>query len=197
MVTEIKICGLTQISDLEKAVDLAVDAVGCVFSISSPRSVTLESPIVAALAEIKGVERTAVWGAYESVGELPMFDAIQAFDPWLHEGSQKKIVTYRIGKDKEILQNTGFVTADGFADGQEGGTGVRVDFDAYDAWRKLLPVGTHVTLAGGLNPDNVAEAIVRFRPNRVDVSTGIESTPGIKDHGALLAFVDAVRATHS
>jgi phosphoribosylanthranilate isomerase len=79
--------------------------------------------------------------------------------------------------------------------GQLGGTGVTLDWAAVAGdVRRLRRRGTRVVLAGGLVPDNVAEAVRTVRPDVVDVSSGVESAPGIKDHDRMRAFADAARA---
>ena len=76
-------------------------------------------------------------------------------------------------------------------EGRRSGTGRTVD------WAKAHRVGRlgRMTLAGGLTPDNVGEAIAEVRPFGVDVSSGVESRPGVKDFGLIRAFVEAVRET--
>jgi phosphoribosylanthranilate isomerase len=77
---------------------------------------------------------------------------------------------------------------DSHAKGQRGGSGRRFD------WSLSRPTGKNVWLAGGLTADNVAEAIRLVRPFAVDVSSGVESAPGIKDAARISDFVRAVRA---
>jgi phosphoribosylanthranilate isomerase len=75
-------------------------------------------------------------------------------------------------------------------DGPEPGSGVAFDWDAAAA---ALARGPRWVLAGGLTPDNVAAAVARLRPHGVDVATGVEASPGIKDHDRMRAFVASVR----
>ena len=82
------------------------------------------------------------------------------------------------------------VLLDAYVDGAHGGTGVRFDHALLATHRPSQPV----VLAGGLRPDNVAEAVRATRPFAVDTSSGVESAPGVKDHALLAAFVAAVRA---
>ena len=72
---------------------------------------------------------------------------------------------------------------------KRGGTGTATDWKAAAALAKAR----RLLLAGGLRPDNVAEAIVRVRPYGIDVSSGVERAPGLKDHAKLAALFDAVR----
>ncbi len=75
---------------------------------------------------------------------------------------------------------------------KKGGTGTRVDWDLAAG----IAAKRHVLLAGGLDPDNVSEAIRRVRPFGVDVSSGVEQSPGIKDHGRIEALFKAIHGHH-
>jgi len=78
--------------------------------------------------------------------------------------------------------------------GQLGGSGVRVPWDRLGESLDALDYHPRIVLAGGLTPDNVSEAIELVAPNVVDVSSGVESSPGIKDHARIRAFIAAVRS---
>lgn len=82
---------------------------------------------------------------------------------------------------------------DGYDPAAAGGTGTRFDWMQIAALRGELPDGMRLVAAGGLRPDNVAEAVRILHPHAVDVSSGVESAPGIKDPAAVRAFVRAVR----
>jgi phosphoribosylanthranilate isomerase len=78
-----------------------------------------------------------------------------------------------------------FILADAYVEGQVGGTGRRVPLDLVDA-----SLAGRLLLAGGLNPDNVAEAVRRLRPMAVDVASGVESAPGRKDPEKVRRFIE-------
>jgi len=83
---------------------------------------------------------------------------------------------------------------DAHVPGRLGGSGVRVPWDRLGESLDALDYHPRIVLAGGLTPDNVAEAIDLVAPNVVDVSSGVESSEGIKDHSRIRAFVGAVRS---
>jgi phosphoribosylanthranilate isomerase len=101
-----------------------------------------------------------------------------------------------LGDDAEALADAAdaFVV-DALVPGQLGGTGVAVPWAVLGESLDAMASGHRIVLAGGLTPDNVAEAISYVSPMIVDVSSGVESAPGIKDHARIRAFVAAVRGT--
>ena len=86
------------------------------------------------------------------------------------------------------------ILLDGYSAGARGGTGTAFDWRAAAERLGGMPPETMLVAAGGLRPDNVAEAASLLRPQVVDVSSGVESSPGVKDHAAVRAFAAAVRA---
>lgn len=84
---------------------------------------------------------------------------------------------------------------DGWAPDAHGGAGASFQWDAVAACRDEMPSDIELVVAGGLRPDNVARAVSLLRPAAVDVSSGVESEPGTKDHGLIRAFVAAARET--
>lgn len=95
--------------------------------------------------------------------------------------------------DEALLTSVDAVVLDTAVDGRSGGTGVAFDWAAAAPAVRDVATRTPVVLAGGLRPANVAEAVRQLAPAVVDVSSGVESSPGIKDHGLMRAFADAVR----
>jgi phosphoribosylanthranilate isomerase len=83
---------------------------------------------------------------------------------------------------------------DAHVPGKLGGSGVQVPWDRLGESLDALDYHPRIVLAGGLTPENVAEAIDLVAPNVVDVSSGVESSPGVKDHARIRAFVAAVRS---
>ena len=197
----IKICGITRPGDAEQALALGADTVGCVFHVASARHVT---------AEIAQDIQIAVGDAGTLVGLFvdPTVDQVQAVldridldvlqfhgqeSPAFCEQFQRpylKAVAMSADVDLSAV-NKAYESARGLLldsahEGQFGGTGHRFDWDWIDAGleRRLM-------LAGGLNADNVGEAIRQVRPAAVDVSSGVERDKGIKDSDRMRAFIEA------
>jgi phosphoribosylanthranilate isomerase len=95
---------------------------------------------------------------------------------------------------EELADAADALLIDAQVQGQLGGTGVRVPWDRLGESLDALDYHPRIVLAGGLTPENVSEAIDLVAPNVVDVSSGVETTPGVKDHARLRAFVAAVRS---
>jgi phosphoribosylanthranilate isomerase len=205
-VIRIKICGLKRRQDAELAVELGADALGFVFEARSPRY--LGERVPEWLAELPvWPARVAVFGVETDHAGLELFDGVQAVEPAVTARAfRHRIAVCRLPGPGEVPQDlaqdllseardrSGEADAlllDASAHGSYGGTGKTVDWDlaAKVVGLRLKPV----ILAGGLTPDNVAEAIRRVRPYAVDVSSGIESAPGVKDAAKLRDFIQAAR----
>lgn len=199
----VKICGLTNLEDALAAVELGADALGFVFT-KSPRRISPKSaaaiirslpPFLTCVGlfveESPEVVREAIkecgLGALQFHGdESPDYcrqfrmKAIKAFR-LRDENSLATIPRYRV--DAYLL--------DTYIEGIPGGTGQSFNWDLALRAREF---GRPIILAGGLNPDNVAEAIGRAKPYGVDVSTGVEAEPGKKDHKKMKEFIKIVRS---
>ena len=197
MVTRVKICGLTRPQDAELAIELGADALGFIHERSSPRFVgDGELKWIAALPPIP--LKIAVFGIVDRPPSKLLFDAIQGVEWNVYpEPSTKRIhvVRPREGQKPEdvmndIVQATA-VMLDAYSAKAYGGTGTRVNlsFAAEVVARSHLPV----ILAGGLTPETVAEVIDIVKPFAVDVASGIEASPGIKDPIKMRDFIQAVR----
>lgn len=202
--TRIKFCGLTRQQDAEQAVALGVDLLGFVLVPESPRAV---SPKTAEAIRRNLPPGVATVALFKDADAATLDVALQQFVPdWLQfHGSESpedcdgwgrpwiKAVAMKGGADLGALAvqyaGAGALLLDGHAPGAMGGSGETFDWGV---------VGKGLTMplivAGGLLPGNVAEAIRVARPYAVDVSSGIESRPGIKDSGKMADFVAAVRA---
>jgi phosphoribosylanthranilate isomerase len=179
------------------AIELGADALGFIHERSSKRFIgDGELKWIAALPPIP--LKIAVFGVVDRPIVRGLFDAIQGVEWNVYpEPSSKRIhvVRPREGQKPEDVMNgvvpASAVLIDAYSSEAYGGTGKRVDlnFAAEVVARSHVPV----ILAGGLNPDNVADVVSIVRPFCVDVSTGVEEKPGIKDAAKMRDFIAAVR----
>ena len=197
----VKVCGLTRVEDVRSAVDAGVDAVGFVFT-RSPRRISVETAIGLVNYVPKGVLRVGLFLDQDRseigqvVNSVPL-DVLQfhgseterecsAFDlPWLKAVAMENAESAR--QAERDFPNAMGLLLDSHTTGKRGGSG-RV-FD----WSLSQPVSKPVWLAGGLTAENVTQAIDIVRPFAVDVSSGVEVSPGIKDATRIMAFISAVR----
>ncbi|HTQ12081.1 MAG TPA: phosphoribosylanthranilate isomerase [Fimbriimonadaceae bacterium] len=203
---KVKICGITRPEDAELALDLGADALGFVFEKSSPRYVAperrfwiKESAPYAQTVAVYGPQVSGDWAGCNSIQciDPPDVSCPELIPPVLLVVRPRfldpSVCQMEIGN---VLGKNGHfsirgIVLDAFDDRLFGGTGKPLDWDLAAALRELLP--KPVILAGGLTPDNVAEAIRRVRPYAVDVSSGVESSPGIKDSAKLRDFILAAK----
>ena len=197
-----KICGITRIEDALAAVEAGADAIGFVFYAKSPRAVTLEQArsIIKALPPFVTTVGLFVDASHAELAEIldavPL-DLLQFHgdetaaqcEGWRHP--YIKALRVKAGDDIaaacDAYPSASGILLDAYVEGIPGGTG-----EAFD-W-SLIPqaLSKPIILAGGLTPDNVAEAVARVRPYAVDVSGGVEASKGIKDHAKIHAFIKAV-----
>ncbi|MBN8249482.1 MAG: phosphoribosylanthranilate isomerase [Verrucomicrobia bacterium] len=208
MRTRVKICGITRAEDARIAVDAGADALGFVFAPESPRRVTPETAAMLVDGLPPFVARVALFvdarpDAVRSVLERARLDTVQFHGDESPEVCRAFRDRFRVIKAlrvrgpetlEAVAAYRGSVDAillDAWVPGVAGGTGARFDWNlAVAAGQSGLPV----VLAGGLNPGNVAGAIEQVRPFAVDVSSGVEASPGHKDPARLRAFLEAVSA---
>lgn len=203
MRTRIKICGLGCAQDALAAAYAGADAIGLVFYPPSSRALALPKAREIAQCLPAFVSRVALFldadaAAVENVIAQIKPDALQfhgreeaafcrAFGlPYLKAVSMQQGVD--IARYVDEYADARGLLLDSHTPGQAGGSGVTFD------WARELPRGgPPLILAGGLHPDNVAEAIRTMRPYGVDVSSGVESAPGVKDPARIRNFIHAVQ----
>ncbi len=204
-VTKIKFCGLTDPADADAAVAAGAWALGVILWPGSPRRCRAEVAAEIAATHRRQVQIAGVFvnatldevtRAAEEIGlsllqlhgeEGPAFCAEAA----RRTGCRViKAARVRSGADIQALAvfHTDFHLLDSYRKGVPGGTGETFAWDLARAHRTRVPM----ILSGGLNPDNVGDAVAAVRPYAVDVASGVESEPGRKDHDKLRAFADAV-----
>jgi phosphoribosylanthranilate isomerase len=215
--TWVKICGMTNLEDALVAVEAGADAVGFVFYEKSPRCVTVEAAreIVAKLPE--SVEKVGVFVGTRGAVEMALavgLDAMQSYivvDPnpaplEPHPPEFRDLRQYLAIPCSSFLKSRfpesksaaipGLIDAlfidSGNAQGP-GGTGTTFDWHEAAPLLRAFTLHTPVVIAGGLNPQNVCEAISILNPWGVDVASGVEARPGKKDPEKVRAFVRAVR----
>ncbi len=203
--TRIKICGLTRAEDAAAAVAAGADALGVVLA-PSKRQVTLEQaaavfadvpPLVARVGVFVNAQADDVWEAVARLGLTAVqFHGDEA--PETCEAAPVPVIkALRVGPGftvADVDRYRGAVAAlllDTYVPGEQGGTGMAFEWDSVAG---ILPQDIPVLLAGGLGPHNVASAVRTLRPYAVDVSSGVEQLPGVKDGTKVAAFCDAVRA---
>lgn len=213
---KVKICGLTRKLDVVEAVAAGADALGFNFFPGSKRFVAADDALDLVAAVPKGVKKIGVFvnaerNEIEQIVERLNLDAIQ-----LHGDESPEFLasfrgipvirsfSARPGFAKEIndyLQSCtqfGVLPAalllDAFVPGEFGGTGTNVPQESLREIRAVIGMKWPLILAGGLNPSNVRQAILHHQPEGVDVASGVESTPGIKDANQMQAFVQAALA---
>ncbi len=207
----IKICGVTTVDDVQASVDAGADGIGINFHPGSLRYVRPESvehllralpPLVSAVGVFVAQPLLQVRNSAQRLG----LHAIQ----WHGENRDAidvhpipLIAAYRV-RDRQSLDwimtdlkrctdagcGPAAILVDAFVEGQEGGTGKQAPWELLADFTPGLPL----ILAGGLNPDNIAEAIRIVRPWGVDVASGVEASPGKKDRGKVMRFVANARA---
>ena len=199
-----KVCGLRGLADVQACISGGADAIGLVFHASSPRHVTIEEAVVlshaaspfvtvvglfvdAPLDQVRETARSCRLNVIQLHGEespeycsalrndYPVLKAARLRD----QDSVLALGRYHDCVDALLL--------DAYVAGQAGGTGHSFDWSWFNAARES--VDEPLILAGGLTPDNVAAAIARTHPYAVDVSSGVESEPGIKVPSKILRFL--------
>ena len=194
MTVRVKICGLTRPDAIAACAEAGVDAVGFVFHHASPRFVSPARAAELAGPLPPGVQRVAVClhPQQEFVDEI-----LTVLHPdWLQtdvEDFQSLRLPSGIRPLPVLRDDTETEPPAGgplVFEGVRSGAGMRSDWTRAAA----LARRAKLILAGGLHPDNVAEAIREVRPYGVDVSSGVESEPGVKDPDRIHAFVAAARA---
>lgn len=200
---KIKLCGLRTEEDIHVAAELGVDAIGLVLT-QSPRQVTpLEAETLRALVpasiRVHGVFAGDSPDTIRALHEQGLFDVAQVHGPDLSDPYWDELATvplihaFRVKGPETLAELEALrgetILLDAYVPGLTGGTGQT--FDWYLA-RQASEYGT-IILAGGLTPENIADAITIAAPAMVDVSGGIEREKGVKDHARMRAFVKAVR----
>jgi phosphoribosylanthranilate isomerase len=208
---DIKFCGLTRTADVEAAVSFGARYVGVVFA-KGPRTVTPEAARELLRNVPSSVGRVGVFGpdldpeAIAAVARAVGLDVVQLhgdpdelavartrrfFGGWVWAALRVRGDTLPDAAGS-LFRAADAVVVDAYAPKALGGTGVSVPWAAIREAVSAARGSGRLVLAGGLRPQNVGAAIRALRPDVVDVSSGVESAPGVKDQAKLRAFRDAV-----
>jgi phosphoribosylanthranilate isomerase len=202
--TAVKICGLTRSVDVALAEELGAAALGFNFAEGSPRRLSLDAARRLSDAGRGAALRVGVFvdeeaGAIREAVEAARLDLVQLHRRLVAEDVERSpvpvIAVVRVGPSgaalppQDLLSRCRAVLFDTHAEDLAGGTGRTFDWDLAAGGRVAVPV----LLAGGLGPDNVGDAVRRLRPWAVDVASGVECAPGVKDPEKMRRFFRAVR----
>jgi phosphoribosylanthranilate isomerase len=196
----VKICGITRAEDARLAASLGATAIGFIFWPSSPRAISprraraIVDALPASVTPV-GVFVNAGRDEIEAAADEANLQAVQLHGdetPDLARSLSRRVIkaiTLTGDIDERVNEWPGtMLLLDAHDAAKRGGTGLVIDWDRAAA----IARAHDIILAGGLGPANVADAVARVRPAGIDVSSGVESSPGIKDPGKLRALFDAL-----
>lgn len=201
--TKIKICGIKTVDDALAAMDAGADMLGFNFYPKSPRYISVGQcrDIMSAMRQYGQITYVGVF-VNASVEEIrATMDTAALSFAQLHGDETSEMVQALDGKAFKAFRGVPDLSnsfaregapallVDASVKGAYGGTGITADWKSAAELAKQIPL----LLAGGLTPENVADAVRQVRPWGVDVASGVESTPGVKDVKKMKAFVHAVR----
>ena len=202
----IKICGITHLTDALTAVEAGADALGFVFVPDTPRFVKPDQ-VAAIIAQLPPfITTVGIFVSKDSekirtIVERCRLDAIQLHadvTPEFCRNLDSRVIKAVRVKDESSLSilsdyDVNAFLLDAYVEGKMGGTGHVFD------WDLALQAKNYgrIIIAGGLNPDNAAQAVRHVMPYGVDVSSGVESQPGCKDPNKIRKFIDAVRSVEA
>lgn len=203
MRTRVKICGITRVEDALAVSRHGVDAIGLVFYAKSPRNIDIQKAseicnelpaFVTVVALFKDAEPSFIQGIVDQLPiDLLQFHGSESEDFCLQFSKPYIKAVGMIGqKDVAAFANqyptSRGLLLDSHAIGEDGGSGHVFDWGTIPS-----DIRNQITLAGGLNVQNVAQAIEQVRPFAVDISSGVESSGGIKDEALVKAFMNEVK----
>lgn len=200
----VKICGITNLPDAQAAVEAGADMVGLMFYERSPRNVSLPTAVKIAKHLPPHVARVGVFvnpkveTVLQAIGECGLnilqFHGDES-PQFCTEFGLMSVKAFRILDTGSLNALPSYPTdawlLDAYADDKLGGTGEKFNWDLAVEAKKF---GRPIFLAGGLTPKNVADAVRQVQSYAVDVSSGVEASPGKKDHAKVKAFIQAAKS---
>lgn len=203
----IKICGITRQRDALLAAELGADAIGLNFSPASPRAVTVDQACAVLQGKPAGMEVIALFvnpsaTEVQSVIDTGLIDYLQFHGDESAEFCQSFAMPYmkafrvKPGEDLNAMisqyGSAELILLDSYDEKAPGGTGKVFD------WQQAESLATSkdikLVLAGGLNPDNIQRAIKQVKPYGIDVASGVEQSPGIKDPQKMKLLIEGARS---
>jgi phosphoribosylanthranilate isomerase len=201
--TKVKICGITSIEDALAAAEAGADALGFVFFEKSPRYIEPEkaAAIIAQLppfVQVVGLFVNAALDFVNLTADSCRLDIVQLHgdeSPAYCQAVRRRVLkAFRVRGMESLAAMADYRVAafllDAYTPGVYGGTGESFNWDCAVAAKGRGPI----VLAGGLDAENVASAVERVAPYGVDVSSGVESSPGRKDHEKVRRFIQQAKA---
>ena len=203
----VKICGITNLPDAVAAVEAGADALGFMFYEASPRHVSIRQaagiirelpPLVMKVGVFVDAPEDTVMRAIGDCGlSLLQFHGNETPEYCTQFGLMS-MKAFRIRNAESLAALPDYATdawlLDAFATDKLGGKGEKFNWDLAIEAKKL---GRPIFLAGGLTPENVAEAVKKVQPYGVDVSSGVEAEPGKKDHEKVRRFIKAAKSVET
>lgn len=207
MSTIVKICGITSAADGLAAAEAGADAIGLMFYEGSPRNIAIKTaseivrqlpPFVIKVGVFVNAPEELVLRAIGECGlNIVQFHGEESPE-YCGLFPVMTLKAFRIRDTDSLTRLPDYKTdawlLDAHVAGKPGGTGEKFNWDLAIQAQKL---GRPIFLAGGLTPENVADAVRRVHPYAVDVSSGVEISPGKKDHAKVRAFVQAAKAAQA
>ena len=201
---KVKICGITREEDALLCADEGADFLGLIFHERSKRAVTVERARALAAALRGHRSRPKLVGVFVNQGPRVVNEVVDAVGldlVQLHgDESEADCASIRVPVIKAVRvgqslpetigrPSASWLLFDTLDTRQAGGTGRRFDWSLLQAWRRDRPF----FLSGGLTPDDIAAAISQVRPDGIDIASGVESAPGIKDHDKVRRLFERLR----
>ena len=202
--TKIKICGITNEGDALYSAECGADFIGLIFVPGSPRYVEPEKAATIAermrergsSSKIVGVFHDASGDYIREISNVVGLDLVQLHgsesDDDIRELGIPTIKTLHVGgtlPDTHVTPSAAWLLFDTYDERRAGGTGRRFDWSLLATYERSKPF----FLSGGLTPDNVVAAISLVRPDAIDVASGVEESPGVKDHAKVARLFERVR----
>lgn len=202
--TKIKICGITREEDALFCAEHGADFLGLIFVPSTPRFLEPERAAAIAAAvrskekhpQLVGVFRDASNDYIREIASLVGFDFVQLqgseSDEDIRNLGIPAVKALRVGDtlpDTQACPNAAWLLFDTFDERRAGGTGRRFDWSLLAVYERSKPF----FLSGGITPDNVVAGISLVRPDAIDISSGVEESPGVKDHDKVARLFERVR----